>query len=210
MRAFALSGLLLLTLGCSGSDGGGGTGFGGAAGSGLGGMAGAAGSGMGGALGGSAGVGTGGLAGSGGSAGVGTGGTSTGGTGTGGAGTGGTANTSPLVDPACTDGKYTEALPNPTADISGVPFSPTALEAWYQGVLGVRYPIGKDLVVGGLTNKSFPQGCVKMFAGNPTSATAALGKIGTVVHECGHLYDMALSKPPTNVYFIRSGVQPSC
>lgn len=134
----------------------------------------------------------------------------TGGTGTGGSGTGGTTNTSPLVDPACTDGKYTEALPNPTADLSGVAFSPTGLDAYFLGVLGLRYPIGKDVVAGGLTNKQFGKSCIQMFAGNPTSAAQAQNSIGTVVHECGHLYDMVLAKLPSNSYFIRSGMQPTC
>ncbi len=186
-------GAALLSLACSGSDGGGGGATGGSAGGG--------GFGAFGAFGGAAGA-----AGFAGSAGAGL----TGGSAGAGGGIGGTPNTSPLVDPNCTDGKYSEVLPNVNADFSGVPFNPGNLNDFYLGVLGVRYPIGKDLVAGGLTSKLISQGCVAAFAGNPSSVSAAIKRIGTVVHECGHIYDLELGKSPNNVYVIRSDAQFTC
>ncbi len=191
MRAWICLGACL-ALGCSGSDGGGGA---------TGGAAGGGGFGAFGAFGGTAGAA--------GGAGVG----ATGGIGAAagaGGGSGGTVNPSPLVDPNCTDGKYSEVLPNLSADINGVAFNPGSLNDYYLGVLGLRYPIGKDLVEGGLKSSLISGGCVNAFAGGPTTTDAAIKRMGTVVHECGHIYDLDLGKSPNSVYVIRSDVQFTC
>ncbi|HMR77706.1 MAG TPA: hypothetical protein PKD61_21505, partial [Polyangiaceae bacterium] len=175
MRAWICLGACL-ALGCSGSDGGGGA---------TGGAAGGGGFGAFGAFGGTAGAA--------GGAGVG----ATGGIGAAagaGGGSGGTVNPSPLVDPNCTDGKYSEVLPNLSADINGVAFNPGSLNDYYLGVLGLRYPIGKDLVEGGLKSSLISGGCVNAFAGGPTTTDAAIKRIATVLHECGHIYDLDLGK----------------
>ncbi len=115
------------------------------------------------------------------------------------------------VDPACTDGRYTETLPNVSAAIADVTFSATNLAGYYDTVLMRRYPNGASIVTGGRMNTSFGD-CVQLFSGNPTSATAALSSLDTVVHECGHLYDSQLARgmSSTSVYYLTAVTRFSC
>ncbi len=105
-----------------------------------------------------------------------------------------TGVTAPEVDPNCVDGKYTEALPDPTADISGfiAGYQPAQLHAFVDDVLTARYPVGAYLVQGGLTVQQLD--CVAVFARNTSSAESVIGSMSTVVHECGHIYDFSLSR----------------
>ena len=114
------------------------------------------------------------------------------------------------VDPNCTDGRYTEMLPSTTAMISDVTFTMSNVAGFYDNVLMRRWANGAALVRGGLMNTSI--NCVTAFAGNPTTAAAALSNMGTVVHECGHIYDNQLSRgmASTNVYWITETTRFAC
>lgn len=119
--------------------------------------------------------------------------------------------TSGYVDPGCTDGRYTETLPNVSAAINDVTFSAADVAGYYNTVLTRRYPNGAAIVAGGRTNTSFGD-CVQVFSGNPASASAALSSLDTVVHECGHLYDgqLARAMASTNVYYLTGVTRFSC
>jgi hypothetical protein len=111
--------------------------------------------------------------------------------------------TSPLVDPMCVDGMYREALPDRTASIDDLVAGYTSADAltFVQGVLERRYPHGWTLVREGQTGFI---DCVMTFLSDRSSAEAVLQSLGTVVHECGHVYDLELSSGPNNVYAIRA------
>lgn len=92
------------------------------------------------------------------------------------------------VDPNCVDGKYTESLPV-LADISAQmgSYSPANTRGFYEAVLDARYPMGAK-VVREADRSSFD--CVEAFKGFAQTADQALDSLGTVVHECGHFYDL--------------------
>ncbi len=115
---------------------------------------------------------------------------------------------SPYVDPACTDGQYSEALPNASADISDLVagYSPATVNSFFVSVLDRRYPIGAQLVSEGLQASWFAEqygsDCVTWFlAGQTASAEQAFGRLGTVVHECGHVVDIAKSMSGAGDYY---------
>jgi hypothetical protein len=84
------------------------------------------------------------------------------------------------------------------------------LGAYYDAILGRRYPNGSTLIHGGQMNTSFGD-CVMLFSGNPSTAQAAISSLDTVVHECGHLYDMQLGQGTGgNVYFFTDATRFSC
>lgn len=80
--------------------------------------------------------------------------------------------------------------------------------------LELRYPHGKALVEGGLANPVSPQqsNCVALFLQDTSSANAVLRQASTLVHECGHFYDIGLSRstPGARAYVIAPALQRSC
>ena len=113
------------------------------------------------------------------------------------------------VDPSCVDGMYSEGLPDPNVDISDISYSGD-IGAYVDSVLTRRYPVGAELVVGGRTNTNFGQDCDVLFAGSPSTAEDLMGRINTIVHECGHLYDFTLSSGATSGYYVTSNLTLSC
>lgn len=110
---------------------------------------------------------------------------------------------SELVDPMCIDGMYRETLPDRSASIDDLiaSYSPADAEAFVQAVLERRYPHGWTLVREG--REGFID-CLMTFLSNRGTAEGVLQDLGTVVHECGHVYDLGLSSGPNNVYAIRA------
>lgn len=92
------------------------------------------------------------------------------------------------VDPACVDGQYTEALPL-LSDISShmASYSAANTRGFYEAILDARYPMGAQ-VVREADRSNFD--CVEAFKGSAQTAAQALDGLGTVVHECGHFYDL--------------------
>jgi hypothetical protein len=115
---------------------------------------------------------------------------------------------SPLVDPGCVDGMYTEALPDPSADISDLVsgYSASDVSGFVLDVLDRRYPIGRAITAGG----DAAGGCIDSFASDTSSADGVLGDLGTIVHECGHYYDNDLSTFDTSHYAITDTLELSC
>ena len=120
----------------------------------------------------------------------------------GGGDTGGTVVTAEEVDPNCVDGQYSETLPNPTADISSEAsgYDSSQVETFIDDVLNKRYPVGAWLVEGGLGNTQID--CVDQFLQDDSSASAVIGGLGTVVHECAHMFDSDLSGFSDSAYAI--------
>ena len=108
------------------------------------------------------------------------------------------------VDPACVDGQYSETLPNLSTPIDGIPF--TDLGSYVDNVLAARYPFGGSLVSGGRLNRDYGDDCDRIFGGGAASADAALQRLETIVHECGHFYDLDLARSFTDAaYVIQDG-----
>ena len=106
------------------------------------------------------------------------------------------------VDPACVDGLYREAMPDPTAAIDDVAFTGD-IPAFVDTVLARRYPFGLALVQGGRMNPGFGD-CSVIFAGSPGSAADLYNSLSTITHECGHLWDGHESSGATNVYEVNA------
>ncbi len=113
--------------------------------------------------------------------------------------------TSPLVDPACTDGTYSETLPNPSADISDLvaSYNSSAVEQFVRAVLARRYGVGLELVNGGDLDRD----CILAFLDDTSTASNVIRGIATVVHECGHMYDHSLAPPGSDTYVINDSLQ---
>src|SRR5260221_4609124 len=71
---------------------------------------------------------------------------------------------STFVDPACTDGRYFEPLPDTSASLADIAFDPADLPGYYDAVLTRRYPNGAAIVRGGRVNTS-ARDCVLAFTG---------------------------------------------
>ncbi len=114
--------------------------------------------------------------------------------------------TSPLVDPTCVDGQYREALPDHDASIADLVAGYASADAlgFVEAILERRYPHGWTLVREG--QHGFAD-CAATFLTDRSSASAVIGELGTLVHECGHIYDMGLSSGPNSVYAIRADLQ---
>lgn len=128
------------------------------------------------------------------------------GTKSGGGGGGGGGGDGPDVPPAvpgkvgCEQAEYTEPLPT-NASLSGLSFSASQAEAYLLSALEIRYPVGKGLVDGGL--EVAPQNCVSSFLRPSSDANGVLRQASTVVHECGHFFDIYQGGARESVYVIR-------
>ncbi len=106
----------------------------------------------------------------------------------------------------CIDETYTETLPNTTASIDDLvgAYTPSALQSFVDGVLTRRYPIGAHIVAGGRASDGFGGDCVEIFsAGSTGTASDLIDAMGTVVHECGHFYDLGLGGFGDHTYVFR-------
>ena len=114
------------------------------------------------------------------------------------------------VDPNCLDGKYSEPLPDPSADISSAKanYSESNVKSFFDTVLGKRYPVGKWIIDGGLEHGQ--QDCVEPYLRNASTADGALQSLSTVVHECGHFFDLGVGGFSTATYKITKSTSFSC
>jgi hypothetical protein len=118
---------------------------------------------------------------------------------------------SSFVDPGCIDGQYDEPLPTPDVDISGeiAAFTPGQQGLFALSVLDKRYPVGAYLVQGGWDNTSMGD-CVDWIIGNKTSGQEVIDSMGTLVHECGHFFNIGLSGFSGSKYVITKDLMISC
>ncbi|MFB6375337.1 MAG: hypothetical protein ABEN55_19955 [Bradymonadaceae bacterium] len=115
------------------------------------------------------------------------------------------------VDPNCVDGKYSEPLPDPGVDISSETssYDSSRVKSFIDSVLDKRYPVGRWLVSQAL-QKGDSIDCVERFLRDTSSASSVLNTLSTVVHECGHVYDQAVSSFGSSTYKITRDVSFSC
>lgn len=111
--------------------------------------------------------------------------------------------------PGCAKTSYTEALPT-SASLPAFNSS----NAWILSALGVRFPEGKAIVEGGVASKlTQSQGnCIDRFLppAQRTSTANVLRRLPTVVHECGHFYDLGEASGASSAYVIRSDLTFTC
>lgn len=110
----------------------------------------------------------------------------------------------------CGAAKYSETLPTNTADLSGVAFSAANPSPYVLSVLERRYPLGKWLVEGGLANTAIGGSCIDRFLGDKSSGDAVIRQLSTVVHECGHFFDLTDRGPSSSTYNVRTDVIFKC
>jgi len=109
---------------------------------------------------------------------------------------------SALVDPMCTDGMFTEALPDPSADISDLAsaYDGSDPRAFIEDILARRYSTGALLVANG--NSASIGDCVTVFLRDGSTPESVYGQLSTIVHECGHFYDLDEWSFGSSVYVI--------
>jgi hypothetical protein len=122
----------------------------------------------------------------------------------------GTDGTDGQAGGSCLDESYTETLPDPAADLTAekAAYSSAEPETFVLAALAKRYPIGKYLVEGGLTDKS--RDCISDYLGNKSTASAVLPQLSTVVHECGHIFDVSLGGFSGSTFVIRDDLRFEC
>ncbi len=117
--------------------------------------------------------------------------------------------TSELTDPECTDGRYAEALPDRTASLDDLTFDGN-VATFVDAVLERRYPFGLALVRGGRESPDVEADCSVFYASDPQNAAELYDRLPTIVHECGHIYDSALSEGDSNTYVIHDSTRFEC
>jgi len=124
-----------------------------------------------------------------------------------------TSNNSGTTNPTCVDGQWDEVVPNDKADITALVagYSEANYLAFADQVLAQRYPFGRFLVseanaggAGGLGN------CITAFARNRGRARDLIGSLSTVVHECGHIYDLDRGSFGSDSYRFSDDVSFEC
>jgi hypothetical protein len=116
------------------------------------------------------------------------------------------------VDPGCVDGQYRETPPvraDLSAQLAG--YSAGDLAGFSIAVLDARYPIGSYIVDGGLDSDVFQGSCVDQFVRDTSSGEAVIRQLSTVVHECGHFFDIDQGfSSRANFYAITDTLSFSC
>lgn len=134
-------------------------------------------------------------------------------TGDGDGSSGGSSGT-PAPQPAktgCAQTDYTEALPT-KASLSDLAFSSAQAQTYVVSALQRRYPIGKFILEGGLTSPLAAQqgNCVDRFLRDTSSAQAVLRQAPTLVHECGHFFDLGEAKGGGAAYVLHDELRFAC
>ena len=116
-----------------------------------------------------------------------------------------------LVDPNCIDGLYDEAVQADTPDLAALEDAYTAagVHTFVDQALGLRYPLGQHLVQQAVA-KAVGGNCIDMFVGDTSSAAKVLMSLSTIVHECAHMLDNALSSFDKRTYRIRADLDFQC
>jgi hypothetical protein len=136
------------------------------------------------------------------------------GAGTGGGGAGGGDGGTPGPQPSkpgCAQSAYTEALPT-TASLTDLSYASGQAQTYVVSALQRRYPIGKFILEGGLTGPLAAQqgNCVDRFLGDKSTAQAVLRQAPTLVHECGHFFDLGEAKGSDATYVLRDDLRFTC
>jgi len=118
---------------------------------------------------------------------------------------------SPIVDPACVDGQWEEALPAADVDISQTvnAYNRAEVNAFVQDVLQQRYPVGHHIVDLALREGVFGD-CIGLFLRDTGSGAAVIGQLSTVVHECGHSADLGAGDFSSSAYILTDEYTITC
>ncbi|HMV67622.1 MAG TPA: hypothetical protein PKA64_12290 [Myxococcota bacterium] len=121
--------------------------------------------------------------------------------------------TSALVSPTCTDGQWREALADPSLSIADLKrsFDDLGAAGFLSAALEVRYPAGAYVFAGGLATDRMGD-CLTTFTSNRDRASAAgmLEAAGTLVHECGHFFDISEATGRGSTYVLTETVRFTC
>ena len=111
----------------------------------------------------------------------------------------------------CAGAAWVEPLPT-TTSLGGLAYSAAAAQSYLLSALELRYPFGKSVVEGGLANPLSPSqsSCVRAFLRDTSTATAVLRQASTVVHECGHFWDLGTSQGGRSNYVLAPGLTRAC
>ena len=116
---------------------------------------------------------------------------------------------SPLVDPTCVDGMFTETLPDPGVSLADLEASYDSANAagFIGAVLSRRYTSGQVIVQGAAGQFGCPNSWLVRGTATPQAVYQAMS---TVVHECGHGYDISLGNGFGEYYINDSPLVLSC
>ena len=125
------------------------------------------------------------------------------------------ADPAPAANPTklgCASTAYAEPLP--TADsLSSISFSSAKAQDYMLAALAKRYPNGKFIFEGGLESSVAQQqgaSCWEKFVQDTSSAKAVLRQASTIVHECGHYFDLGAADGNSAHYQITDSVAFTC
>ena len=113
--------------------------------------------------------------------------------------------------PGCAQDEYTETLPT-NASLADLSFSAATASDYLLDALELRFPLGKAIVEGGLSSSlAKTQGnCIDRFLSDKSNAKAVLRQATTVVHECGHFYDLGEATGSDAAFVIRPDLTFTC
>ncbi len=111
----------------------------------------------------------------------------------------------------CAQDEYTEALPT-NASLSDLTFSSSTASDYFLDALERRFPLGRTIVEGGLSSSVAKSegNCIDRYLQDRSSASAVLRQAATVVHECGHFYDLGEASGNDAAYVIRDDLRFTC
>ncbi|MBI2378180.1 MAG: hypothetical protein HYV07_29535 [Deltaproteobacteria bacterium] len=117
----------------------------------------------------------------------------------------------PEVDPSCLDGQYSETLPEAGADLSEelASYQQSSVTPFILAALEKRYPVGRAIVEGGLANTRLGD-CIARFLSPSADGDEVLQQLSTIVHECGHFYDLTFSTGDRSTYVITPTLRFDC
>lgn len=117
----------------------------------------------------------------------------------------------PITREGCVDGDYDETLPDDRGDIAALVagYDPADYHDFVDAVLGVRYPHGQ-LIVRGATSPGASFDCIEAYTSQRDRADTLLTQLSTVVHECGHMYDLDRGSFSGDFYLVAPEVTFSC
>ncbi len=105
-------------------------------------------------------------------------------------------------------GTFGEVLPLTEAPVQDLRFSGN-VATFVDDALTRRAPFGLELVQG--ARRESPQSdCPTAFTGTAASAPEIFHVLDVAVHECGHVYDLELSRGSGNVYVLNSELRYEC
>ncbi len=126
-----------------------------------------------------------------------------------------TANNTPMgpagpIDPMCVDGRYMETVASDLTDLSAelAAYDPNDLRGFITAVAAKRSPTAVKIVDGGLMNQQF--NCIEAFVRDRSSGQAVVRQLSTVVHECGHAFDLNMGGFEGAAYYLTEDTVFTC